>query len=615
MQVNVDFPQSIFEKKMTLEVPVFQRQYAWTQERQWEPLWEDIAYKFTHYLSEENRPGHFLGAIILAHVDTASTHVQKGQIIDGQQRLITMQIFISAFGDFCREQGILALAAECEKYTRNTGWGVDKETRFKVYPKKPDREQFEDVIFSESKAEIERKHRSKPRPLIIEAYLFFYSQISEFFKISEEAREKSIENRLEKCFNAISRGLQVVTIDLNKEDDPQVIYESLNARGEPLSFADLIRNDIFLRIRGDREELYERYWEPLEEKLLPKGKMDQFMYCYLTSKMGIYIPKRVKRMYYEYKNWIGGRDSLETEIKAIHRSGGYFHDLIEPQRGKQFYKIAVFLKLSGIEAVYPFLLAVMEQHFDEEKETQKKETQKKETQERISTIIESYLIRRHICRQDSRGYNRLFVELTRKLRSGFSTDRIADQIAEFFLGKEGSSNEWPSDAKFKEAWIATPMDMLKYLEYILKMLNESYRSSMSEESDRDRKLTREYILPQQWIDRKLTREHILPQQWIDHWPLPNGENGLSEEERADATEKRNAALHTIGNLTILTQELNASVSNGPWKGKKGKKEAICKQSILPINTYFQDIEEWNEEQIAIRSEKLFQKALELWPRG
>lgn len=612
MLVGVVPLRAIFEMKMCIEVPVFQRPYAWTQERQWEPLWEDIAYKFKHYLSRENRPGHFLGAIILAHVDTAITHVQKRQIIDGQQRLITMQIFISAFRDFCREQGVLGLADECEKYTRNTGWGVDKETRFKVYPKKPDREQFEDVIFSESKSDIEAKHppvreryarRINPRPPMIESYLFFHSQISEFFKISEESREtlpfgeksQSMEKRLADCFNAIGQGLQVVTIDLSREDDPQVIFEALNARGEPLSCADLIRNDIFRRAGSERDELYERYWEPLEAKV-EKGRLDQFMHCYLTSQMGSYTPIQIKHVYYEYKNWIGRDNSpfdsnVEEELKALHRFGTYFQYLVEPRKCNPFYEIAVFLKSVGIGAVYPFLLTVMD--------LLKGETRERisETCERISTIIESYLIRRFICHSGSRNYyNRLFVELTGKLRSGFSTDRIA----EFFLGKEGPSNEWPSDDDFRKYWFDYPMDAIGHerLKYILKRLNESYMSDWSEKIPID--------------DETLTIEHILPQNWIAFWPLPNGENGLSEEERVDATEKRNAALHTIGNLTILTPELNSSLSNNSWEEKQ---EKIFKHSTLPINRYFQDIAEWNEEQIAIRSEVLFQKALELWPRG
>lgn len=600
MRVNKFSLREIFDRTRTLEVPVFQRQYAWTQEHQWGPLWVNISDKFKDYLSKSNRPAHFLSAMVFDSVDPSFACVEKWQIIDGQQRLITMQIFISAFRDFCREQEFPRLAEECKKYTRNTGLGAEEgEGRFKVYPKKPDREQFEDIIFAESKAEIETRHSRRIKPTMIAAYLFFHSEISkffnsDFFKNSEEAREESMQDRLVVCFHAIVQGLQVVTIELDTEDDPQVIYETLNALGEPLSFADMIRNDIFLRIGRAREGLYEKYWEPLEEKFPPaRGKMDHFMHCYLTSQMGINISTERKRVYYAYKNWIGGTDSpfysdVEEGLKVLSQFGAYFQYLIEPQRGNPFYEIAVFLKAFGIGAVYPFLLAVMGRQVDEK------------TQKRISTIIESYLIRRRICRQDTRGYNRLFVELTGKWRSGFSTDRIADQIAEFFLGKAGSSNEWPSDADFRKYWIDDPMDAIgpERLKYILKRLNESYMSDWSERITID--------------DGKLTIEHILPQQWIDNWPLPNGENGLSEEEISTATEKRNAALHTIGNLTILTRELNSSVSNGPWNVKKRE---ILEHSILPINRYFQDIEEWNEEQIATRSEKLFQKALELWPRG
>ena len=88
---------------MRLEVPLFQRQYVWSRDTQWEPLWEDISRKFTEFLrGRKDGPVHFLGAMVLDQKQTPTTHVDKRQVIDGQQRLTTLQIFIAAFRDFCR---------------------------------------------------------------------------------------------------------------------------------------------------------------------------------------------------------------------------------------------------------------------------------------------------------------------------------------------------------------------------------------------------------------------------------------------------------------------------------------------------------------------------------
>ncbi|WP_296444304.1 DUF262 domain-containing protein [Rhodoferax sp. UBA5149] len=97
---------ALFETKMQLEVPLFQRQYIWQREKHWEPLWEDIQRKFTDYLDgRKDAPVHFLGAMVLDLKQTPATHVGKRQVIDGQQRLTTFQIFLSGFRDFCNEHG------------------------------------------------------------------------------------------------------------------------------------------------------------------------------------------------------------------------------------------------------------------------------------------------------------------------------------------------------------------------------------------------------------------------------------------------------------------------------------------------------------------------------
>src|SRR2546427_12772430 len=136
MKANAAPLLAIFETKMRLEVPLFQRQYVWSREHQWEPLWEDIARKFGEYLEgRKDAPVHFLGAMVLDQKQTPTTFVDKRQVIDGQQRLTTLQIFVSAFRDFCRENECPDLADECESFTQNKGMMANPDTeRFKVWP-------------------------------------------------------------------------------------------------------------------------------------------------------------------------------------------------------------------------------------------------------------------------------------------------------------------------------------------------------------------------------------------------------------------------------------------------------------------------------------------------
>jgi Uncharacterized conserved protein len=183
---------AIFEKKMRLEVPLFQRQYVWSREQQWEPLWDDISRKFTECLDgRKDGPVHFLGAMVLDQKQTPITHVEKRQVIDGQQRLTTLQIFLAAFRNFCQEQNCEDLAKECDTYTVNKGMMADPETdKFKVWPTLLDRKQFTDVIGTGSRNELMMKyplvykkyaHKAQPCPRMIEAYLFFYGELKEFF--------------------------------------------------------------------------------------------------------------------------------------------------------------------------------------------------------------------------------------------------------------------------------------------------------------------------------------------------------------------------------------------------------------------------------------------------
>lgn len=611
---------AIFEKKHRLEVPLFQRQYVWRREEHWEPLWEDISRKFEEYLEgRKDAPVHFLGAMVLDQKQVPTTHVEKRQVIDGQQRLTTLQIFLAAFRDLCKEHQVDDLAKECDSFTLNKGMMAEPEVdKFKVWPTQLDRPQFADVMCAGSRGELEKKHpRTKkkyarawdPRPLMVEAYLFFYASLAEFFIGGPDqpvlASDQPLALRLEECFQALKNALKVVVIDLEKDDDAQVIFETLNARGEPLLPADLLRNYIFLRAarRGEpQEELYREFWrrfdDPFWSKEVRQGRLnrprsDLFLQHFLASRQAVDVP--IKHLFVEYKFWIERErpfQSVREELATLARQGDNFRRFLEPQKDDVLFPLVTFLDRFDISTAYPLLLHLTESGLDDEQWAT------------CSRLLESYFLRRAVCGLTTKNYNRVFLGLTRQLRrDGTSVDAIARFLSEL----KGESTEWPSDQAFRHAWLnrdAYTTLLNPKVVHILRQISDTYLGAKSEHIT---------------IESDLTVEHILPQDWIEHWPLPDGSRGLAEDElqnstpddpRAVATQTRNTLLQTFGNLTIVTQPLNSSVSNSAWATKKPE---LLSASLLPINQQLYSADSWDEEAIAARADDLFERALRIWP--
>ena len=621
MKANAVSLLQIFEPKMQLEVPLFQRQYVWNRRDHWEPLWEDISRKFADYLDgRRDSPVHFLGAMVLDQQQVPVTHLPKRQIIDGQQRLTTFQLFLAAFRDFSREHGCEPIGKECEPYTINRGMMADPDVdRFKVWPTQLDRQQFTDVLTAGSRAALEEIHpvrkkkyarKPEPRPRMIEAYLYFFDQLSEFFLGSAGepplAADVALDTRLDECLQALRNALQVVAIDLERDDDAQVIFETLNARGEPLLPADLLRNYIFLRAaRGgeSQERLYSSYWarfdDPFWRQEVKQGRLlrprsDLFLQHFLASRKTVDIP--IKHLFVEYKHWIENVkpfENVEHELATVARQGDNFRRIIEPKRGDPVYGLATLLDAFDVRTAYPLLLLLLDADLS------------KDEWAAITMTLESYLVRRAICGLTTKNYNRVFLNLTRSLRR----DGIrADNLARHLLEMTGESTEWPTDSAFAEGWRALPAYHLlnnAKLTYVLKRLSDTFIDAKMEMVT---------------LDTALTVEHILPQSWYEHWRLLDGSDGLPPEElaaaaeddaRAVATRGRNAALQTIGNLTIITQPLNSAVSNAAWPVKRPK---LLLHAVLPINQDLHRWDTWDEATIAERSELLLARARRIWPR-
>lgn len=620
MNANARPILAIFETKLRLEVPLFQRQYVWTRERQWEPLWDDISRKFTDYLEgRKDAPVHFLGAMVLDQKQTPTTHVEKRQVIDGQQRLMTLQAFLAAFRDFCNEQGSIDLAGEAEAFTLNRGMMADPEVdKFKVWPTFSDRPYFIDIISSGSPEEVERRHplirkkyarKPDPRPRLVDAYLFFYQALRQYFVDCDPdqmvAPEVPLSSRLEECFQSLKDALKVVVIDLAQDDDAQVIFESLNARGEPLLPADLLRNYIFLRAarQGEpQEKLYEKYWKRFDSPFwrteirqgrLTRPRSDLFMQHFLASERTEDIP--IRHLYAEYKYWIERFkpfQTIEDELRLLSSQRRDFKRILSPARGDVLFEFASFLQTFDISTVLPLLLYLARHELPHEE------------WDKTCCILESYVVRRAVCGGTTKNYNRVFLRLIRFLQQ--QDEPTADAIHTYLSRLPNDSGEWPTDVEFSRNWLigSIYLSMAKpRMVYILQKLSNSYMTPKSEDVQ---------------IDGQLSIEHLMPQRWIENWPLADGSNGmdwyeLSKAEegsaRAKATRRRESLIHTIGNLTILTQPLNSAVSNSAWSEKKGE---ILKSSILPLNGQLYDVESWGEAEIEERGKELLKRAKGIW---
>jgi hypothetical protein len=209
-----------------------------------------------------------------------------------------------------------------------------------------------------------------------------------------------------------------------------------------------------------------------------------------------------------------------------------------------------------------------------------------------------------VCGLTTKSYNRTFLSLARFLRDKGPT---AENIHEYLSGSSGESVEWPRDEKFLASLqtrdVYSTLDNAK-LVYVLGRLNDTYLSTKNERIN---------------IESPLTIEHIMPQDWLESWPLPDGSRGLTDTEvwdseegdpTAEATRLRNSLVHTMGNLTIVSQPLNSAVSNSSWTFKQPQ---LLQESLLPINQQLAAYDTWDEEEIRERGKQLFERARSIWP--
>ena len=651
---------SFFDGQKQYLIPIFQRGFVWSLNKQIASLWLDIEDRANELVSREavktaNLPlkelqKHFLGSVILNPSSNLVSGIRTYEVIDGQQRTTTLHLLLLALLHATRElqPEDFPYSTTLESLVRNRvhNPGVDSH---KVWPTQAGQDEMQFLDNVEGPVGVIERFPAKEgrtliqRPLMIQAYLYFYFASRAFLRglslddvISNESDEsnelsysdwlihaithknqfeemagsESIDpNRATFLYRALEDGVQIMTLTLAPEDDPQVIFETLNARGEPLLASDLVRNFIFLAVAKNKlnvNDLYAKYWSSFDIELqnnksisaslfwrederqgrLKRPRVDLFFYYYTILRR--VRETKANHIFEGFKEWWNSdvnRD-IESELKRLIQSSNFFRELTDSDGSGYIAEFAKLIKAFEVSTLTPLYLALRERYLDP----------KAPELIQVLSYLSSYVVRRSVCGLTAKSYNNTFLKL---LEIFHEEQDPVPAIRSHLLKMTGDATRWPDDAEFNRAWMVRGVYKVLgsgRVGEILRAIESSSRTSKHETQ----------LVPELSC---LSVEHILPQKWKQsgHYQITN--------MTQDQEEARDNLLHTFGNLTLLTQELNSSLKNGPFvdcKDTEGKKSKIINNSLLGLNSYFHKCEEWNDQEILARGKYLLDRAKRIW---
>jgi uncharacterized protein with ParB-like and HNH nuclease domain len=583
---------------------------------QWVPLWEDILEKLKQRMDKKSTSSHFLGAVILEALKKKSTkETSRFLVIDGQQRIMTIQLLLTALRDYAAERGIGKISNPAGRALFNPDPELmenSSEEIYKLWPTQFNRKVFCDIVNAGgyeavNKAypviRLPRRRKPEPRDRLVEAYVFFYSKIRELCEHPDT--DHSEEDILLELYGVLRDDFAVVEIILGEQDDSQEIFNSLNSHGKPLSQSDLLRSFVFMRAEKsheDRDMLYEQYWSRFEDRFwdnlsrrgnLWVSNLDFVTRIFLSSNIGVVV--EAKKVHLIYKNWIKTDpfQSVEAELKAFSAYGDRFRYLVEPPGNDPISDFARRLRTWDVSTAYPLVIYLFEEGGLGEGELL----------ECLKTL-ESFLVRRLICRKDNKEYNKYFVEIVDRLRrEGAAYVTLNNVLA----GGAGATREWPDDKEFERSFCSSPVYnalQSSQIATIMKLIDEQLLTSKTEKVT-VQSLSIEHIMPQAWNDHYPLDGEIVSREMANNWYLSDDEG---EEAKWEKVQSRDRRIHCFGNLTIVTQPLNSSMRNAPFREKK---EAL-RNSILILNRYFDNLENWDEKEMDRRAHSLFDTARRIW---
>ena len=533
-------------------VPIFQRTYSW-ETQQCEQLINDIL----RVGADSSQHAHFIGSVVYVADDDHSANIPRWQVIDGQQRLTTLTLLLIAFvHELQRRPDAVAgiSVAEVEDYYLKNRYGQG-ELKYKMLLTQKDRDTLMNIT------------DGKPAPSnssenILENFSYFCERIA-----NEDL------GQVYKGF----RKLMIVDVALSRsQDDPQMIFESLNSTGMDLSQSDLIRNFVLMRQSPDEQvRLYKEIWYPMEQLFGSRFRadFDRFARDYLTLRTRPSRPIKVDDVYYAYKRYFHGRisrgDSAETILQDFRKLAEYFVRYHLGKEADEWLKISFHNLRQLVEVASPLVMGLYEQYNAGRLSI--------EDFVDLVSLAESYVFRRSLCGMQTRNLGQIFSSLAFSIREDNPAESIQVEFARF-----AKNRRFPSDAEFHECLVTRDIYDMRNSRFLLDRLENDSKEKIDTSN-----FTIEHIMPQNQNLSKEWRE-ILGSDWEDVWQV---------------------WLHRLGNLTLTGY--NEKYSDRPFLEKK-RIQGGFDDSPLRLNKFIREQATWNQALMEQRGKILAKHALQLW---
>lgn len=537
-----------------LSIPIYQRKYSWT-DKECGQLLEDIL-----RVGQSNEPNHFIGSVVYLNQEGhIASPINKLMIIDGQQRITTLTLLISAIAEYLDvnpDEKIMSPENLINYYLLNDL--ESGETRYKLILTQDDRNTLIKII-DYLKIDDRIPFDEDDSVRIRENFEFFRRRIN--------------SDNIDSLFNGLNK-LVIIFVALEHNiDNPQLIFESLNSTGLELSQADLIRNFILMGLVPDEQKkLYNEYWHKIEilfEK--NEGNFDKFIRDYLTVKTDK-VPI-FRNIYPDFKKY-SRKINVHDLVKEIYKYAFYFKSIaFGGEENPQLKESLDSLRSMGYDVTDPFMLHLYRDYKENKLST--------DDFCEIIKYTESYLLRRLICSIPTPSLNKTFAGMYNQI----DKSNHLSSYKEVLLSKE-NYQRMPDNREFARNFRLRDI-------YNLRSKNRDYIFDKFENFGSKEKT----------IIQNYTIEHIMPQN-------PN----ISEEWKRDLGENweevQKTYLHVIGNLTLTGY--NSELSDKSFVEKRDMVGGF-KDSAIRLNIYLQDLETWNEREIRKRTERLIDKAKKIWP--
>lgn len=614
--------QQVFQDRKQYKVPFYQRAYVWSLEKQWPLLWADIQEKAEDRLANTDPAPHFLGAIVVEPQKKSGLKgVDTLHIIDGQQRLTTLQYILAGIRLATRELGIsdydTYLAAVLDNPNQNTMANPEVEI-FKVWPTFSDQKPFQTTMTADKLGTLKSRYPAHytqqgsfrrigiVHPAALNAVWNFAEWAMEWIKANGGAVA------VEALVSAVLTDLKVVLIQLEDGDDAQVIFETLNGRGAELHATDLIRNHLFMSIDSAKEDaqgLYDGTWKQFEQVewrygerrgRITKPRLEWLIFSAIRAETG--QEGELSRLYTDYKNFAQGKSTTE-QLKMLDVYGEHYLQLSEGKGDKPIARFGRRLKPFDTTTTHPLALRISTLEVDDAEKTA------------MFNDIVSYIVRRAVCDLTPKNYNNWFMSVLRQWIKGEMT---REKLKELLGSSTSKISKWPSDAEFTHAILTFPTYHGNLDVGRCRMLLTELEGWL-----RTKSRTEEPVLPDLV---NLDIDHIMPQSWYDHWELPGGgkatftEHAAAQQleltggqltERQQQIRQRAKAIPTLGNLTLLNLSVNRQAQNHAFSVKK---PLFIDNTVLRLNGALMSRTTWDEVAIGARGQQLAEAAMQLYPR-